>query len=100
MQAKGITLGDYHCLSLPRLLRDELFLPACLFLTRHRPGDGIGVFGSQKCGREEGGGSCLQEPGWRWGDGWSLPKGRADCWGYGAVSALLWGCECPAEGLR
>lgn len=43
MQAKAKLGGDHRGLSLLRLLRDELSLPACLFPTS--PGGGIGVFG-------------------------------------------------------
>lgn len=43
MQAKAKLQGDHHSLSLLRLLRDELSLPACLFPTSL--GGGIGVFG-------------------------------------------------------
>lgn len=45
MQAKAKLRGDHHGLSLPRLLRDELSLPACLFPTSPGGWD-WGVWGS------------------------------------------------------
>lgn len=45
MQAKAKLQGDHHGLSLPRLLRDELSLPACLFPTSPGGWD-WGVWGS------------------------------------------------------
>lgn len=92
MWAKGITLGDYHCLSLPRLLRDELFLPACLFLTRRRPGGwGRGVWESEVWQRRKGT-PAWQEPGGHLGE-W-MERAQRESKLLGA-----WGCECPAVGL-